>query len=32
MSEQIKEELKGNREISAQDIESFLKKELKKNA
>lgn len=32
MSEQIKEELKDNKDITPQEIESFLKKELKKNA
>lgn len=32
MSEQIKEELKDNKDIRPQDIEKFLKNELKKNA
>lgn len=32
MSEQIKEELRNNKDIHPEDIESFLKKELKKNA
>lgn len=32
MSEQIKEELEWNKELTPQEIESFLKKELKKNS
>ena len=32
MSEQIKEELTWNKELTSQEIESFLKKELKKNS
>jgi hypothetical protein len=32
MSEQIKEELKDDKNLQPQDIEKFLKNELKKNA